>query len=155
MFLSKKEDNMLWPFVAFLMAFHIGLTTPQAIMHLARSIYLYFHKKTCAYRVSNLKLPFSFRLVWTYGWHYNYGVLVCYRTDLRQFFGVKKPDRKWPEMTKNDISSKYSIFLLILNIFLDAFFLWFLENAISIFHFEYTWDIFLVCTGCGSGIYNT
>ena len=50
-------------------------------------------------------------------------------------------------MTKNDISSKYPIFLPILNIFLDAFFLWFLENAISIFHFEYTWDIFWCIQG--------
>ena len=74
------------------------------------------------YRVSNLKLSFSFRLVWTYGWSYIFGLLLCYSTDLRQFFGVKKPHRKWPEMTKNGIFSKNSIFKLILNFFFGRVF---------------------------------
>ena len=106
------------------------------------------------YRVSNLKLWFLFGLLWRYGKCYDFGLLVCYTIDLRQFFGAKKPDRKWPEMTKNDLSCKNSI--------LDWFwtFIWscifgFLENATSIFQSRYTWDFFLVCTGCGSAIYNT
>ena len=67
-------------------------------------------KQTHKYRVSNLKLSFSFGFLWRYGKCYDFGLLVCYTIDLRQFFGAKKPDRKWPEMTKNDLSCKNSIF---------------------------------------------
>ena len=49
------------------------------------------------YRVSNLKLEFLYGLLWRYGKCYDFGLLVCYTTDLRQFFGAKNPtgsDRK-------------------------------------------------------------
>ena len=93
------------------------------------------------YRVSNLKLSFSFGLLWRYGKCYDFGLLVCYTIDLRQFFGAKKPDRKWPEMTKNDLSCKNSIFDWFWTFVWSRFF-GFLENATSIFHSRYTWDIF-------------
>jgi len=59
-------------------------------------------------------------------------------------------DHKWPEMTKNDITSKNSIFLLILNFcFFDI-----CKMLHQYFILKTPETIFLVYTGWESWIYN-
>ena len=91
--------------------------------------------------------------MWRYGKCYDFGLLVCYTRDLRQFFGAKKPDRKWPEMTKNDLFPLlYVLEKFFRNFLLKTYFEIFFFIFLQMSNFFPNLSSFLENTECGSGI---